>query len=1016
MSHQPDKLYKWQLPHSSVGYADLLWGFYSGPPLTETQQANVARLLKFEPLTDIKTEKENDGKSQFQQFVTETYIKTDSTPHSNSEESAKIASSSYFRVIHREQKQVEDQSMSIVNWLEQAGDVLSQNKRFTPREHRITVSYPPLIPWSRLLPVLLKTLGGNQPGRNPDVDKLVKWQASCQQLTHLPKKHRYTWKSQSWLLIDNNPDSIPFRQDYHALHHKLRDWRGSEGLDVQFVHRAEPGKEIVRYRGKKPVYAQWQMPDNSTPLLILSDLGLHSNNDGAVDNWLAFGQQLKQYGLRPTVLLPVACRKLDLRLLHFYNCIIWDRHSNLKPQNSDSIGTTIDDEQQFIKTLLALCYPAIQVSPGLLRSIRYLLPPACDASVEVALRRQPHLKDTEQSDWSWMPDSKAAYLPEFLSQFQQLTTAQQQSLIWHIATHHAQIADEHYFEVLSELQRLGIELPDSIKQAIDDYLPQLIKSYYRYENHHGLNNWANRYLSRLAFSKDYPFSQQQQVMRILVTLRNDDKTKPAIQWPEDIPKELLRQFLPAGEPLQQLLLCQVGTQLKLSSASKAYAEQEWGAPVVVLGLPFIQNTVIYAYTDTQGKSHTYSLDLNTAEPVMLDLLPGTHSIEINNEIFEIEALDQENLPAYMAGISMEGTYTSMQTRNNADQYFTWYWQPPILKGQQLQPNEHSSKVLTCPGFWWYRPQLDAVVSEDWPYPLYRDEYGLYADVNIAGVIQRFRWIQPGEFMMGYPDDEEGRNSNELLHKVILSQGYWLADTACTQALWQAVMGDKPSYFKGTERPVENVSWDDVQVFLQKINQKQPFLDLRLPTEAEWEYACRAGTKTAFNFKESLSTALVNYRGTWEFEVDKWANNALRETTEVKNKSYPSNAWGLYQMHGNVLEWCQDYYGEYTSKQVTDPHGPASGAYRVLRGGSWDDVGGRCRSAYRDCAPPGFAIQYIGFRLSRGHEYSEAAADRLPDGAHAAVARGTQAGDGLRDSDNTLADKSLLSKITKRFKK
>ena len=119
-------------------------------------------------------------------------------------------------------------------------------------------------------------------------------------------------------------------------------------------------------------------------------------------------------------------------------------------------------------------------------------------------------------------------------------------------------------------------------------------------------------------------------------------------------------------------------------------------------------------------------------------------------------------------------------------------------------------------------------------------------------MQRFRWIQPGSFVMGSPEEENGRYDDETPHQVNLSQGYWLADTACTQALWQAVMGNNPSQFKGENRPVDSVSWNDVQQFIETLNQQQPGLNLRLPSEAEWEYACRAGTTGAFNFEGELS--------------------------------------------------------------------------------------------------------------------------------------------------------------------
>jgi formylglycine-generating enzyme required for sulfatase activity len=190
-------------------------------------------------------------------------------------------------------------------------------------------------------------------------------------------------------------------------------------------------------------------------------------------------------------------------------------------------------------------------------------------------------------------------------------------------------------------------------------------------------------------------------------------------------------------------------------------------------------------------------------------------------------------------------------------------------------------------------------------------------VKVNNVEFSFIWIEPGEFMMGSPEDESGRWSDELQHKVVLTKGYWMAETACTQELWQAVMGKNLSHFKGEQLPVENVSWYDCKEFIEKLNKLVPGLDARLPTEAEWEYACRAGTKTPFSFGEIITTDQVNYDGNYPYADEK--KGAYRAKT-VEVKSLPPNPWGLYEMHGNVWEWCEDIYGDYLypSGTVTDP--------------------------------------------------------------------------------------------------
>ena len=243
-----------------------------------------------------------------------------------------------------------------------------------------------------------------------------------------------------------------------------------------------------------------------------------------------------------------------------------------------------------------------------------------------------------------------------------------------------------------------------------------------------------------------------------------------------------------------------------------------------------------------------------------------------------------------------------------------------------------------------------------------DGYGLYASVSVNGAEQRLRWMAPGEFTMGSPQDEPECLNDERQHQVLLTRGFWLSETACTQALWQAVMGENPSHFRGKERPVEGVSWEDVQHFLTRIHEDTPDLGLRLPTEAEWEYACRAGTTTAFWFGRQITPEQVNYDGNYPYAGVK---RGLYRQETVPVKALPCNGWGLYQMHGNVWEWCQDWYGEYPAEAVVDPTGPAQGALRVLRGGGWIIDGGRTRSARRGAGAPRYRYHDLGFRLARG---------------------------------------------------
>ncbi|MFH1024246.1 MAG: formylglycine-generating enzyme family protein [Planctomycetota bacterium] len=213
------------------------------------------------------------------------------------------------------------------------------------------------------------------------------------------------------------------------------------------------------------------------------------------------------------------------------------------------------------------------------------------------------------------------------------------------------------------------------------------------------------------------------------------------------------------------------------------------------------------------------------------------------------------------------------------------------------------------------------------------------------------WIPPGEFMMGSPDNEPGRGEDEgPQHKVKITKGFYMGATEVTQAQWKAVMGDNPSNFKGDDLPVEQVSWNDCQVFLKKFSDKEG-KTYRLPTEAEWEYACRAGTTTRFCFGDD-DGGLGAYA--WFY------GNSGNQTHAVGTKK--SNAFGLYDMHGNVWEWCQDRFGAYPSGDVTDPTGATSGSDRVLRSGSWFGTPEFCRSACRVRGDPAIRSNICGFRV------------------------------------------------------
>ena len=218
-------------------------------------------------------------------------------------------------------------------------------------------------------------------------------------------------------------------------------------------------------------------------------------------------------------------------------------------------------------------------------------------------------------------------------------------------------------------------------------------------------------------------------------------------------------------------------------------------------------------------------------------------------------------------------------------------------------------------------------------------------------------------MMGSPDGKN-RFGNEILHKVVLTNGFWLAETETTQRLWQAVMESNPSYFRGDNLPVEQVSWDDCQVFIDRIQQYAPSgMKYCLPSEAHWEYACRARTTTTYPWGDNIDCSMGNFGPDKTHSTEQVVSDSPTRSTKPV-MSYSPNPWNLYDMQGNVYEWCQDWYDDYPTATATDPIGSRPGSYRsrVNRGGGWHGFEGCARSADRGTNKPDQRCSWIGFRL------------------------------------------------------
>jgi len=249
-------------------------------------------------------------------------------------------------------------------------------------------------------------------------------------------------------------------------------------------------------------------------------------------------------------------------------------------------------------------------------------------------------------------------------------------------------------------------------------------------------------------------------------------------------------------------------------------------------------------------------------------------------------------------------------------------------------------------------------APDWASSSGTDAFGRWAAFELGGAAFRFRWIEPGQFWMGSRDDDkQGYDEDERpRHQVTLTAGFWLAETQVTQAQWLGLMEKNPSHFKGPQRPVERVTFHDCQQAITQLNQHLPGLAADLPSEAEWEFACRAGTDSAYHNGQDEGLEEFGWFG----------DNSDGGTHPVAEKA--ANTWGLYDMHGNVDEWCKDGQRGYQADAVSDPLGPMGDHVdRVVRGGSWSNLAWLCRSAFRFWYPPGNRNPFLGFRVLAGRQ-------------------------------------------------
>ncbi|HAV34433.1 MAG TPA: hypothetical protein DCX79_20735 [Planctomycetaceae bacterium] len=776
------------------------------------------------------------------------------------------------------------------------------------------------VPWRRTAAFMRRRGGRLIAGRAIDLRSLLRMVASGSTVPRIPRMSRLVWGAPLVILWDDCPDMHVFGADVQHV--------------VQRLHR-EAGASAIRVIRMVSVAHSLVLPASS-PVMLISTLGLVQQHSALPEQWLRLAQSLRQQGHLLTALVPVPPVLLQSDAAVAWNAVSWDLGQRFHRRFRRScVSAEVQDvfaaSQQAAETLLDLLATAARIDPALLRQAR------------VRLRREGVNADALAEYLAWHhPDC------------------------WQSVSCCGLKPGEPYARRLSNRQQLYTTNP----QLVNDVQSLIDQQHSAYscaiELETALRSWNQR------------TQQQQQESRQLLQRIIDRLRLLAL---EPASPEGTRSGLPAwfNDMIQRL-------PPQIRSAEQL-------APLIAEGL---------ALTDTWLQAER-ELPAGVAEQVYREQLQAAEQrVETGQQLEMDVGLQSTELVLQTAGRQQRPWWPLAQLRAVTSKHLTVSLVSDTGERQLLSrmlhpgaperialPADIHSVLLETPAA---RLQLHKVPRPDWARRFWQDAWGTAAEFRIGDVLFVMRWIPPGRFLMGSPDDEKGRDSDEgPLHEVTISRGYWLGQTPVTQQQWQAVvqaaertasgssqrsrrssgsaaaaggsqLKAEPSLFSGNPlHPVERVNWHQCVQYCQLVQGLLGGeLQFRLPSEAEWEYACRAGTSGAFN-DDSACTEPEGTDPAPE-KLGWYTKNSGGKTHPVGLKQ--SNGWGLYDMHGNVWEWCRDAPRQYSSEPQVDPVGSeTSGASRVLRGGSWNNNARNCRAAYRNTNDPGNDWQNTGLRLS-----------------------------------------------------
>ena len=816
----------------------------------------------------------------------------------------------------------------------------------------------PIVPWSRLWPALHRALRSAEPSREVDAPALVERWGRGEMVERLPRRRAFAWSRRVTIAVDRSRRLIPFWRDQDELCRRLRRRLGRSRLRVVYGLQ---GPERTWTAGGRRVWRRLTAPPEET-LLVLGDLGAYAGAPtGAA--WARRGIALEAGGVRVRALVPCPAARWRPGVAALWRAVDWS--VPLRTAAWAGGRRSAGELEARRERLLCLVSPAVRLEPGLLRAIRRLLPAReadigteadvwshaeVDGSSSVASRLEAS-PDRRRADFRREPAALRLRVAEELGR-------------WHAA----------FPEVLRQedlaLAAAGVALPEGRASEARHFFRRVSRTVVGEEGRDlEMREATTRWFLQAGVRLPPPVWADPGLRRPLARAWGAARRlEPETPLPPGITPAMIDDR-PSPGPARRWTVWQVGDRLRFVPPGESPPAEAGGSVLATL-LAADPRIVIAAGSETWGLEH----ELGSGE--LPCPTPGVATIALVSDYQRAELRRFVRPPwASAAGRDRRGLWAEMEA---GEATFRLWWEIP----------GGSEDGALAAGSAEGRGRWVAETWPEWASAAGRDGYGLWTEVEVGEVAFRMRWIPPGRFWMGSPESEAGRYEWEgPRHQVTLTRGFWLGETPCTQALWEEVTAENPSRFRSPDRPVEQVSWDDCQELLKALNERLPGLEARLPTEAEWEYACRAGTETSTYTGEleilgknnaPLLDGIAWYGGNSgvDFELENGYDSSdwpEKQYSHEKAGTHPvarkaPNPWGLYDMLGNVLEWCSDFWQDsYDEEAVEDPVGPVEGSRRVIRGGSWSGIARLVRSARRGAYLPGSRNDYLGFRLARGQE-------------------------------------------------